>query len=321
MVINAVAVEVAERLDASRVAFVLLKSNALFLAACTMLGARRCMDVDVLIPSNRVHEVRALLLAGGYRAAKGRDGAHQLSPLFHPSGVMVELHTLVKHMRLTPGGGWVCLEDLERAGHLRPLPKFGAGFIPSPSFLAAHALIHGLVQHWRQVGDYPLLRLLGDVEDLSRQWENGSPLAESVSPWLAAEAVEAEGRAVFDALDFLANASSAATPDTREKLANNLFLRHVLASRYDAAYRDAVRAAAIFWVDSNRSRTVALARKIRNRLFLTEESTIRRYGPRKGPVGRVLLRLWRPLELVGKSFALLLKYWEYRFRSLDKRSI
>ncbi len=321
MVINAVAVEVAERLYRAGVAAVLLKSNALVLAGFTQVGARRFTDVDVLVPGDQAQQARALLQADGYSCADRWDGAHQLSSLYHPSRVMVEIHTRVKHMRLARGGGWARFEDLQRAGHLRPLAHPAGAMVPAPAFLAGHALIHGLVHHWRQVGDYPLMRLLGDLDDLSMHWRDESPLAEAVQPWLAAERVEAEGRAVLEVGDLLAPGGDAAGFGRSDRLGDNLFLRHVLASQFDRAYQDAVRAVAIFWVDNNRSWTGALARKVRNRLFLADASMARRYGRGRGRGRQALLRLLRPGELLFKSIVLLARYATYRWRGSEKRSI
>lgn len=321
MVVIAVAVQVVERFRGAGLPAVLLKSNALTLAGFTKVGARRFVDVDVLVPRRRAREAYSLLLESGYRATDQRDGAHQLASVFHPSGVMVEIHNQVKHMRMHCGGAWVDFEDLERAGHVRLLSNPAGILVPSPAFLAGHTLIHGLVHHWRQVGEYPLMRLLGDLGDIAGHWEGSLSLVEAVGPWLAAEAVSAEGQAVFEALQLLGAIGGAAAPARLDELSSNLFLRHVLASKYNGAYRNAVRAAAIFWVDRNRSSTLALVRKLRNRLFLSDASMTRRYGPQCGRVQQALLYFWRPFELFGKLCALLFKYGSYRRRSLQRRSI
>jgi len=321
MVINAVAVEVAERLHRAGVAAVLLKSNALALAGYTPVGARRYTDVDVLVAGGQAQRARALLQADGYRCTDRWDGAHQLSSLYHPSRVMVEIHTHVKHMRLMRGGGWAGFEDLQRAGHFRPLAHPTGAMVPAPAFLAGHALIHGLVHHWRQVGDYPLMRLLGDLEDLASHWGDDPPLAEAVQPWLAAEGVEPQGRAVLELLDLLGAGGGTAAAGHIQRLGDNLFLRHVLACQFDRAYQDAVRAVAMLWVDTNRSWIGAMARKVRNRLLLTDASLARRYGPGGGRGRQALLRLLRPVELLFKFFGLLARYATYRWRASKSRTL
>lgn len=321
LLINAVTSEVMERIIQTGLPVVLLKSNALVLSGLTAVGARRFTDLDLLVPAGRAREVSSLLSGQGYRGSRHRDGAHQLSSLFHPTGVMVEIHTRVKHMRLGRGEGWVRLEDLESKGLLRALAGLAGGWIPSLEFLAGHALVHGVVQHWRQVGDYPLMRLLADLQDIEAKWEGSVPLEQAVVPWLAAEEAEVEGQAVMDLLRQLGAGAHGSGEEPSGKLGENVFLRHVAALRYDRAYQDAVRAAAALWVDTNRSRAVALARKVRNRLFLLPASVDRRYGARPTRFRRVLVHLWRPLDLLGKLFWLLARYARYRWRSLDRRSI
>jgi len=321
LLIRAVAQEVASELRGAGFEGVLLKSNALALGGITAFGARRFMDVDILVPQQQAHEVRGVLVAKKYRSPRGRDGAHQLSSLFHPTGVMVEIHTHVKHMRLAHGEGWMRFEDLERGGLLHQLPGMAGIWIPSLEFLAGHALVHGVVQHWRQVGDYPLMRLPADLQDIEAGWQASSRLEEAIAPWLAAEKADVEGQAVMDLIRQLGAGVPWDDGNQIRKLGGNLFLRHVVATRFDREYQDAVRAASILWVDANRSHAVALARKLRNRLCLSPSSVRNRYGVREGNWVQILVSLWRPFDLAGKFCWLLMKYLLYRWRWSKERSI
>lgn len=320
-VINAVTSEVVRHINQAGVPAVLLKSNALVMSGLTGVGARRFIDIDILVPAASAREVHCHLVAQGYRGGRHRDGAHQLSSLFHPAGVMVEIHTHVKHMRLAHGEGWVRFEDLESKGLLRPLPGMAGVRIPSLEFLAGHALIHGVVQHWRQVGDYPLMRLLADLADIKAHWEGIVPLEEAILPWLVAEQAEVEGQAVTNLMRQLGAGVPWRDGEQIRKLGDNLFLRHVVATRFDQAYQDAVRAAAALWVDTNLSPAEGLARKLRNRLFLSASSMDQRYRSGNRWIPRALFRFWRPFDLLGKFVWLIARYAFYRSRSLEKRTI
>lgn len=321
MLVQRVATEVVERLAAADLPCALLKSNALTLGGYTPTGARAFCDVDALVPAQRAGDARQVLLASGFRRGRERDGGHQLAPISHPSGVTVELHTFVKHMRAPGGSGWASLEELRGHNLLCPAGRGDMVFIPVPAFLAGHALVHGLVQHWRQVDDYPLARVVGDLQDIRQRWEGPEPLAEVVQPWLAAEGVEKEGAAALALAETLAATPGEDGAAIGALVGENLFLRHVVAVRYDAAYRDAVRAAGALWVDVNRSWTVAFARKVRNRLLLSAPSVERRYGTGRGAWRWLRARCLRPLELLGKLLWLLGRYACYRLGHLERRQV
>ena len=310
---NAVAKEISVLAHRAGIQVIFLKSNALLLSGTTAVGARRLADIDVLVLGERYRDLQEVLRGSGFSASGSRDGTHQLSPLLHPSGLSVEVHTCVSHMRLGKGRHWVSARELQEGGWLESLSAPEGYLIPRPEFLAGHAIIHAVVQHWRQVGEYPLLRAVGDLLDLAGSAGSLDQLAEATCPWLARERALREGEAVV-ALAKALTAEGAPDCSARQRaLESNFFLQHTIASMYNMEYRTAVRAAGVFWVDGNRSALVALARKVRNRLILDRKALEARYGPAGNPLRLIAWRIWRPFDLARKAVGFVRGYLRYRF--------
>src|SRR5206468_11377282 len=91
---------------------------------------------------------------------------HQLRPLVHASGCLVEVHTVLLGVRLTRGAS-ATLDALEAGGLLAAAPSLPqAARIPLPEVMIAHALAHGIAQHGLAPHKYPLMRMVADLVDL-----------------------------------------------------------------------------------------------------------------------------------------------------------
>ena len=310
---NSVAKEVAGIAVRAGIELIFLKSNALLLTGISEVGARRLSDVDLLVDKGPSLDMQKMLRQAGYAGSSRNTSAHQLSSLTHRSGIAVEVHTSVRHMRTGRGSRWAQAGDLRKGGWLRPLPGMEGCWVPVNAFLAGHAIVHAVVQHWREVGEYPLLRAVGDLLDLAGSAGSLDQLAEAACPWLARECALREGETVV-ALAKALTAEGAPDCSARQRaLESNFFLQHTIASMYNIEYRTAVKATGVFWVDGNRSALVALARKVRNRLILDREALEARYGPADSPLRLIAWRIWRPFDLARKAVGFVRAYLRYRF--------
>ncbi len=149
------------------VPLVILKGSAIGLLGISAPGARSFSDLDILVPVDRLLELRTALAGAGWTLSPLDGCEHQEAPLTHPALGMIELHRCIPGVR-PPGSrrsfDAVALLD---AGLADQLPGFdGAVRTPARPVLVAHALEHGLVQHGYAPGSYPLFRLLADLQDL-----------------------------------------------------------------------------------------------------------------------------------------------------------
>src|SRR5579863_2101288 len=140
---------------------VLLKFAALELGNALAPGSRAACDLDVLVPADRAGELQQALVGGGFRASPMPPQEHQLAALEGAAGI-VEVHRMLLGVRVA-GRRSASVEDLDRAGLLRPLPALaGKAAVPLPAVAAAHALVHGIAQHGWTPHAYSLFKMLAD---------------------------------------------------------------------------------------------------------------------------------------------------------------
>jgi hypothetical protein len=118
------------------------------------------------------------LAAGGFSPSAVHDTRHHLRPLEHPLAGSVEVHVAIPGVRVGRDRSSV-VEDLHRAGLVEPMPGFAGLLVPTTAILAAHAIAHGIGQHGMSPHAYPLLRMVGDLLDLSRGARSAPSIAES----------------------------------------------------------------------------------------------------------------------------------------------
>jgi hypothetical protein len=297
----ALAAEVAETAAALGLPLVLLKFAALEKAGFAALGARSACDLDILAPEERAAELQHALLALGWRLSGMPAMEHQLPPVEHPNGGVVEVHRVILGVRLD-GGASATVESLQRHGLLRPFPDLpGRCAAPAVEVLAAHALVHGLGQHGWWPASYSLLKTIADLIDLGFHTA-GSPLATRAAALVerdvtAAEAAAArelcaaltEGTAGIDLLSGAPAASGAA-----------ILLRHILAGRLDAEYAASLRLGFFRPQPSDRLPVVRFARSVLGAVFLTRGQIDAIYGPPRHPLGYLGRRLARPFDLLRR---------------------
>ncbi len=328
----AVAEELARVASALGLPIVFLKFFALELAGVLAEGSRPAADLDVLVAPERAEELHRALVESGFAAAAMPGMEHQLPALLAPQGGPVEIHRIVLGVRLAVGEGSATAPGLAAAGLLVPARGLaGPCFVPAREVLAAHALVHGLVQHGLAPHAYPALRLIGDWLDLCAANlctaslctadlctpHGGAPEAgaaeardQAGAGWLARVARLVAGEISEPEVSSLAGLGRrlgagdlAVLAEPIAESGETALLHHLLAGALDERYGRSLRFAMLARPLSDRSRPVAVARSLWKALFPSRAELEAIYGPARGARARWARRLGRPLDLARRAFA------------------
>jgi hypothetical protein len=285
--------------DVARVAadlglpLVLLKFAALAASGAVSRGARRASDLDVLVDPARATLLRRTLLSQGYADSDLRAQEQELSALRHPSGRPVEIHRLMLGVRLQ-GRGSATVPGLAEQGLLVSAPDLpGEVFVPRGDVCMAHAVVHGIAQHGG--GDYPFLRVVGDVIDLG-----GAAAPQPLPAWIAADVSPQEWEATLALARSLAAGRGLALLG-RICPPEGLLLRHVVAAATDLEYRRALKLLAIRRPLTDRPRGLARALTLARGLWLTATEIDAVYGRPGSRLGYLARRMARPFDLAGRA--------------------
>lgn len=287
--LQSVALELAELAGGLKVPVVFLKLMALEASGRSVIGRRDAADLDVLVPAERARPLARHLAAAGWQETRAAAYEHQLAPLLHPGGAMVELHLLLPGVRVQQGRS-ADFDGLSREGLLTPVVELpGECFVPCTEIQAAHTLVHGLVQHGLSPQAYSLLKMVGDLADLGAEAASPRALA-----WIARDVPRAEAEAALGLARRLA-----AGEDPRSLPAPEaVLLRHIVAGRLDAGYAESLRLSALRPPLSDRPAPLALLLRLRDTLFLSRAQIDALYGPPRRPIGYLGRRLARPFDLL-----------------------
>jgi hypothetical protein len=202
------------------------------------VSSRGTQDLDILVEETRLDRVTEALVAAGLVRAEKWVPRHHPAVLRASSGVNVEIHTNLPHVRVGISGQFATVEALREAGLLEGAAGAGAHVkVASRELLTAHLVAHALVTHAYAPDAYPPLRILGDAIDLGLAHEPAL-LGRSLR-WIGTDVSEREVRSLAE----LANACAAGRVE--EILAGDsdaaMMLRHLLASILDSRYRRELR--------------------------------------------------------------------------------
>jgi hypothetical protein len=277
-----------------RLPVVLLKFAALEATGAAPLGGRSACDIDVLAPPEGAATLHRALAGRGFAASPSSGYEHQLPALAHPLYGAVEIHRLVPGVR--PGGGRksATVATLAAAGLLVPLPALpGEAAAPAPAVLAAHLLVHGLVQHGYWPESYSLLKMMGDLIDLGLG--RSAELATAAAALIVRDVDPAEVAATALLCGGLSAARAPAPPDPA-----GLLLAHALAGRLDRGYEQALRLGVFRPQPSDRPEPLRLLRALAGTVFLSHAQVDAIYGPPAGPLGYLGRQIARPFDLAGR---------------------
>ena len=224
------------------------------------------------------------------------ESEHQLPFLTHRSGIGIEIHKILPGVRLK-GGRSVSADELLEKGLVVQAPVLGpGGYLPKDEVMLAHILAHGIAQHGVAPGDYPMSRLLADVQDVGL--DNG--LWELAGQWIESDVSREEFAAVVGLVRRFADGEDPAVLVKLEDRTGAM-LRHVLAGVLSEDYLRSMKFSALTAIPKNMGIARSLAKTIRGAVFPTDAQIDILYGKPRTSVGYWGWRLWRPFDLVLRS--------------------
>lgn len=307
---------VADLTGAIGLPIVLLKGAALILGGHAPAGSRAVADLDVLVAGGAAEVLQAALCRHGF-APCGEAYEHHLAPLASDLG-LVEVHRVLWGVGLADSRRSASLEELAAAGLLRPAPGFAAGvWLPVPSALAAHAVLHGLVQHGLAPAAYPALRVLADLLDLGLADGTVSPPA--VSPLISRYVTPSELAVLTTLCGALAAGDVDALVDARDASAPRRLLDHLVAGQLDRDYAHSLKRRQLERPFSDLPVAAARRAALRHALFPPRRELDALYGGPSGGVVRFLRRLRRPIDVALRALRSQLAAFALRWRAGARR--
>lgn len=235
VVLERTARQIAHSAEQMSVPITFLKGFALFLTGRDCSGGRAIGDLDVLAPRTSARALHAELRRLGYHSEGESGNEHHLATLLAPEGSSVDLHFFVRSLSFERPG-WATWEILNERGALVPVEGFpGNCTVPELGVQATHLLVHGLAHHAWRPHTYPLLRLIGDLQQLlpdRRSWQDFLSTHRSV---LLHTVNEAELRAIRR---LVLELGAGHVPDLGSPRPSDdaTLLRHILAGYLDESY-------------------------------------------------------------------------------------
>lgn len=295
---------------------VLLKGAALLLGGHAPAGARAVADLDVLAAGGAAESLQTALRRHGF-APCGEAYEHHLAPLASDLG-MVEVHRVLWGVCLHDRRQSASLEELAAAGLLRPAPGFAAGvWLPVPSSLAAHAVLHGLVQHGLAPAAYPALRVLADLLDLGLA--DGTVSLAAVSPLVGRYVTPSELAVLVALCRVLAAGDLDSLVDAPADGAPRRLLDHLVAGQLDGAYARSLKRRLLERPFSDLPAAAARRAALRHALFPSRSELDALYGGPSGGFVRLLRRLRRPSDVALRALRSQLAAFALRCRAGARR--
>lgn len=288
----------AERAGRLGIPVVFLKFAALALGGTVKPGERWASDIDLVVPEERADELWDALVDDGLSVVDGAPMEHQLPPLVHSSGGVVEVHRCLYGVRSGPGRPFMTVDDLQTAALLSPVTGMaGPSFVPVRELLLAHLLVHGIAQHGLAPTSYPMMRMVGDLIDLSFA-DADDQSAATVQGFIADDVSQVEVLAVRDLCRALAGDEDVLAAPVAGSAPAALVLRHILAGPEDPAYQRSLKVASLLGFPTGEARSAAVARAVFHTVFLSRAQVDAIYGPPRRRSGYIWRRVWRPFDLL-----------------------
>ncbi len=280
---------------------VFLKGMALHLGERVPLGERSASDVDVMVPRLGLQPFVSALKADGWEQAGTPRTEQHVAPLYHPSGVTVEIHALLRGVRLGDGRGSADADTVLNRGLCQRLEDWpGEAWIVGWDLLAAHLFVHGIAQHGTAPQSYGPFRLLMDVSDLGLDAARLSDFMAGPYRWIARDVGEKEVLGLVALAEHLRTGVSP-VEIVRDRGAEALWLRHMVLGSVDEQYRRSLRLGHMATIVPARSTWRTWLRTAWRAVFINDLQVELIYGRPRLRLGYVARRLWRPVDLLVRA--------------------
>lgn len=313
MVVERVCREIAGLASELCTPVVFLKGAALLLGSRTQPGSRCMGDIDALVSGDAAETLQGALIARGCSALDAPASEHQLQLLSHPLGIGIEVHTCLPGVRLD-GRSSATAGALAAAGLVDRLAEMeGSAGLLNDAVMLAHLVVHGLGQHGLAPQSYPLVRLIGDVQDLCGSRARWDLLLPQAMAWIGADVPAAEAFAVRDLALGLADGEDPRVVLEGEGGAS-LLLRHAVAGVLDTEYWKAIRLQGLARPLAATAGRYHWARRVLHAVWLSRVQVEILYGRPRSALGYWGWRLWRPFDLVVRAVRYGRAWLEHRRR-------
>jgi len=288
---------VASSLD---IPLIVLKGMALHYSGLIKLGSRPMCDIDVLVPIGKEETLQRSLSDSGFSESNLPSAEHQLPVLTHSSGVSVEVHRMIRGVRLSSGGSSATADEVLQAKLCVGSAALPEGcFIPTKDLLLAHLLVHGIAQHGLAVS-YPLTRIIADAQDLGFDESQLDEFMQGPFRWIQRDVLPDEVASVAELASRLKNEVRVEELlETNSRAAT--MLRHIVAGMTDQAYQQSMRISALVHFLPGRNKAHTLIKIVFKTLWLSRPQVDVLYGRPRTWLGYLGWRIWRPLHLIGKT--------------------
>lgn len=279
-----------------------LKGMALQFIQATPPGSRRTGDVDLLVSKESSTRLYEALVDEGCQRSGIRAPEHHLSALQHPLGSAIEIHHEIDGVRFDDRSPATADQCLDRGLLIEAKMLPSGTLLPVESLLVAHLLAHALSHHGRAPESYPPFQLLADLQDLGFSDPAGRSVARDSVAWVASEVSGEEVSAVIDLLRRL-SAGEVSTAIMSTASDSSTMLRHWIAGSLEADYSQSLKLGRRLEVKPGRNRLLQIASSGWQALWLSNHQVEILYGKPRTALGYLGWRLWRPIDLVGRSIS------------------
>lgn len=309
MLVLEAAREVAEVAGAAGIGVAWLKFAGLAALGLPVVGSRGVGDLDLLVAPEEAGRLVEALVAAGFRSAGGVAYEHHLAGLRSPAGTLVEIHTRLPGVRVREGRS-ATFGDLVEAGLLEASREaLAPGWVPGREVMRGHLLVHALAQHGLAPAGYPGSRVIGDLLELGMSERNGYSyqFPSRAVPLPAGLGGELETVPILLDLSVreIAAAEGLASALGRGEIPDGgdarRLLDHLLAGVLDGRYREGLKLSFGRGEPSDLPGWRQRLAWLRRALFPSAVEIAGIYGEPRGAGHLLLLRVWRPVDLVGRT--------------------
>jgi len=292
---------------------IVLKGVALHALGRSPFGGRPVSDLDLLVVGGKARLLQAALIREGWRERDMPEGEQHLPGLIHSAGARIEIHLVLRGVYWPGSSEALSATRLLSEGLCVPDPGGRAGvLVPCDDVLVAHAIVHALVQHGYEVGSYPVLRILSDLQDIGWGRSRLGAFMRRGYRWISGDVAEEEVRGLFELVWSLQGGGCPARIAQEDSPAGRM-LRHLVGVLSDRSYQKAVRLLRVVSPVPARKGAAQVLRVFRRNLWITAEQAAAAGGRPPGGPRLLLMRVTRPLALLAAPLIFVLSWVLYRF--------